>query len=456
MNYFFCGIGGIGMSSVALWLAANGHRISGSDRGFDKGENTVLKTTLLKAGIQLCPQDGSGISDATDCLVVSSAVEESIPDVQEALQRKIPIQKRSQMLAQIFHSHPVRIAVGGTSGKTTITAMIGHILHETGKEPTVINGGIMLNNYGGEASNLLLGKGKICVIEADESDGSIDLYRPTVAVVSNISLDHKPIEELLPLFRKFAEKAETGAVLNADCPYTGRLRGKAPKTVTFSLTGRPADFIGEKITPFNGGMTFQMNGIDGSLAVPGMHNVADALAAIGAVALTGIDPMAALKALASYKGTKRRLEKIGTVHKITVYDDYAHNPEKIAASLSTVKAGSGRVFAIFQPHGFAPTRLMKDDLITAFVQHTDENDFLLFPEIFYQGGTVAKDISSADLVKALKAQKRAAFFFPKRPDIIPFITEHARPQDQVLIMGARDSSLTDFAKEILTVLGGQK
>ena len=456
MNYFFCGIGGIGMSSIALWLAENGHTVNGSDRGFDKGENLVIKKSLLDAGIQIYPQDGSGLSTKTKCLVVSSAVENTIPDIQIALKQHIPIKKRSEILAEIFHSYPIRIAVGGTSGKTTITAMIGHILYKTGKEPTVINGGIMLNTYGKEASNLILGKGKISVIEADESDGSIELYHPTVAVVSNVSLDHKPIEELIPLFKNFINRAQTGSVLNADCSYTHQLISSENKSVTFSICGQKADFIAEKITQKDGQTTFQMNGINAALSVPGRHNVADALAAIAATSLIGVAPIEALQALASYRGTKRRLEKIGTIHEISVYDDYAHNPEKIAASLETIKANGGHLFAIFQPHGFAPTRLMKDDLISTFIQHTNEEDFLLFPEIFYQGGTVSKDISSADLVKALSAQKRNAFFFEKREDIIPFIMKHALPKDQILIMGARDTSLTDFAKKILNSLGELK
>ncbi len=456
MNYFFCGIGGIGMSSIALWLAANGHTVKGSDRAFDKGENPAIKKALLNAGIKIYPQDGSGLSERTEYLIVSSAVENTIPEVQIALERQIPIKKRSEMLAEIFHSYPIRIAVGGTSGKTTITAMIGHILYEIGKEPTVINGGIMLNTYGKEPSNLILGKGKICVIEADESDGSIELYHPTVAVVSNVSLDHKPIEELIPLFKNFINRAQTGSVLNADCSYTHQLISPKDKSVTFSISGQEADFIAEKIIQKNGETTFQMNGINAALLVPGRHNVADALAAIAATSLIGIDPIEALQALASYKGTKRRLEKIGDVHEISVYDDYAHNPEKIAASLETIKANGGHLFTIFQPHGFAPTRLMKDDLISTFIQHTNEEDFLLFPEIFYQGGTVSKDISSADLVKALTAQQRKAFFFEEREDIIPFIMKHIRPKDQILIMGARDTSLTDFAKKILNSLREEK
>jgi len=162
-----------------------------------------------------------------------------------------------------------------------------------------------------------------------------------------------------------------------------------------------------------------------------------------------------LDALKTFKGTKRRLEKIGQAGNICVFDDYAHNPEKIAASLSTLKKSKGRLFAIYQPHGFAPTRLTKDKLVETFLTQTRKKDFLLFAPIFYRGGTVDKSISSDDIVRLLSTE-RQAFAFQKREDIIPFVAQKVRPNDTILVMGARDNSLTDFARDILNKIKDKK
>jgi len=338
MKYYFCGIGGIGMSSIAKYYAFKGAKVAGSDRGFDLSDNMDMKQSLLDAGIELFPQDGSGVTKDTDCFVTSTAVEADIPDVKKALELNIPIRKRAEMLAIILNQY-TGIAVGGTSGKTTISAMIGHILQMCGKSPTIINGGILLNTYQPNAkpSNLILGNGEFCVIESDESDGTIELYKPAVSVVSNISLDHKPLAELRTLFADFIQRTEKGTILNFDCDETRNLAGIHPVTVMFSTNPESgADFIATDITPTREGISFMVNGEMAHLIVPGKHNVENALAAIGAVHLVGIKLEDALEALTTFKGTKRRLEKIGTVKDINVFDDYAHNPEKVAASLKTL------------------------------------------------------------------------------------------------------------------------
>ena len=220
-TFFFCGIGGIGMSAIALYLQKKGERVLGSDRSFDKEQNLEMKARLLKEGISLFPQDGSGITPDIDFLVVSSAVEKSILDVKKALDLSIPVKKRAELLSEIFHSFEKRIAVAGTSGKTSVTAMTAHVLYHLEKHPVMINGGIMLNSYHGEEpSNLIFDTGDTIVIESDESDGSIELYNPFISVLNNISLDHKPLEEIKPLFEKFLERASFGCVINLDCEHT--------------------------------------------------------------------------------------------------------------------------------------------------------------------------------------------------------------------------------------------
>ena len=455
MKYYFCGIGGVGMSSIAEFLKFKNNEVLGSDRAFDLNDNPKTKARLLNEGMTLCPQDGTGVDKSIDCFVVSTAVESKIPDVQKALSLNIPIKKRAEILAEILHAHK-GIAVGGTSGKTTITAMIGHILYKAGLDPIAINGGTFINEYNGKSnSNVILGNGDYCVVESDESDGTIELYSPEIAVVSNISLDHKPIEELISLFSDFIKRAKTGAVVNLDCVYTEELKNLHSKMVTFSCDeSKKATLTATDIQKTADGSSFKVNGVNVNLKIPGTHNVQNALAAMGACLLAGVSIEESAKALASFMGTKRRLEKIGSVDGIMVYDDYAHNPEKVAATLKTLK--NGRLFAIFQPHGFTPMRLMKEDLIKAFLNNTDEQDILIFPEIFYQGGTVQKDISSKQVVDRLNALGRKAFFFENKQEIPAFIAEKIKDNETVVVMGARDSTLTDLAKQILEKVKDKK
>ena len=455
MKYFFCGIAGIGMSSIAKWLAFQGHTVCGSDRSFDLGENLETLALLQKQNITIYNQDGSGVTPDVDFLITSSAVEVQIPDVLQAQKLGIPIKKRAELLAQIFHAYK-GIAIAGTSGKTTITAMVGHILYHVHKNPTVFNGGISINTYHGqESSNLQLGNGDIAVIEADESDGTIELYHPQISVVSNISLDHKSLKELHPLFENFVLRTQKGVVLNADDAESRPLLKLHPNTLTFSIRKKTADFYATQIKQVGFETKCTINGQACVFPFMGKHNIQNALAAAAVCSLAGVPLEKSLDALKTFKGTKRRLEKIGQAGNICVFDDYAHNPEKIAASLSTLKKSKGRLFAIYQPHGFAPTRLTKDKLVETFLTQTRKKDFLLFAPIFYRGGTVDKSISSDDIVRLLSTE-RQAFAFQKREDIIPFVAQKVRPNDTILVMGARDNSLTDFARDILNKIKDKK
>ena len=445
------------MSSIAQFLALSGHQVFGSDRGFDLQDNLQAKERLEKLGIKIYPQNASGVDETIDCFVTSTAVEAQIPDVQKAIELKLPIRRRAEMLAEILHQY-TGIAVGGTSGKTTITAMIGHILSICGKSPTIINGGILNNTYepNTEPSNFIMGKGDFCVVESDESDGTIELYHPSISIVSNISLDHKPLEELRPLFSDFIRRTKIGTVLNADCNETYALTKIHKNTITFSLNPeKNATLTATDITPLSNGIDFKVNGISTHLQVLGKHNVENALAAIGACLLAGIKLEDTLDALPSFLGTKRRLEKIGTINNITVFDDYAHNPEKVAASLKTLAQENHTLWVVFQPHGFAPTRMMKDDFIKSFEKNTASQDKILFAPIFYQGGTVAKDISSKDLSDALNQKGKQAYYFENRADIPAFIASNVKPGDRVVVMGARDGTLTILAQDIFNAIGGK-
>lgn len=449
----FCGISGSGMSALAQILKIKGSEVIGSDRSFDQGKDDLNKQALIDVGIKILPQDGSAITDDLDCLYVSTAVEDTIPDVKVALEKHIPIKQRSDLLAEIFHQYTHNIAVGGTSGKTTTTAMIGYILDVLGQLPCMINGGL-LQNYTDKKGipNIIFNKGDICVIEADESDGSIEKYHPYISLINNISVDHKPLEVLQELFTDFANRAKYGVVVNADCEYTRNIKHPHKKTVSFSIKNREADFFAYNIEPLEGGTKYSIDGKSFKLNLIGRFNVANAMAAIATCSLLGIDKFDAAKALEGFLGTKRRLEVIGAKNGITVIDDFSHNPDKVKASMSALKDYKGRVIVMFQPHGFSPMRLMGKDIAANFAATMDNEDMLLMPEIFFAGGTITRDVSSKDLLKVVEDAGKRTKFFETRDDVKKFIIENAKEGDRIVIMGARDNSLPVFCQQILEEL----
>ena len=452
-TFFFCGIGGSGMSAIAQVLLHQGHAVRGSDRNCDQGQNAELYARLHALGVALFPQDGSGVDEHVDALVVSSAVEETILDVKTALDLGIAIRKRAEVLAELFH-RGTGVAVGGTSGKSTVTGMIGHILCKAGRDPTVINGGIM--RAVGQAwglGNAICGNPELLVIEADESDGTIALYDPTIAILTNISLDHKPLDELQPLFRDFCMRATDAAVVNRNCARSMASTRDVRRRVTFGVDCRDADVNVRAINLLPDGVQCAINGIPCRLRVPGQHNASNAAAAIAACGALGISAEDGVAALGDFRGISRRLEVVGKARGITAIDDFAHNPDKIAATLATLHAQPGRVLAVFQPHGFGPTKFLKDGLIAAFVEGMTEDDLVILSEIFYAGGTAHRDISSRDLVAEIARSGRRAEYIADREAIIARLTAEARAGDRIVVMGARDDSLTAFAKAILTRIG---
>ena len=451
MKVSFCGISGSGMSALAQVLASKGYKVSGSDRSFDQGKDLANKKALESIGIKIFKQDGSAINKDTDCLYVSTAVEESIPDVKKALDLGIPVKKRSDLLAEIFNASKKGIAVGGTSGKTTLTAMIGYVLDVLEQKPLVINGGLLKNYMGRKGiANVILNDGDICVAEADESDGSIEKYRPYIAIVNNITLDHKSIDELRKLFDDFIKRAKFG-IVNADCANSAVLLDNK-NVKTFSIKNPKADIFLDNITPLKDGLSYTLNGRQFSLKLIGAFNAANAAAAILTCSMFGIDPFDAAKALENFEGTKRRLDVIGIKNNITVIDDFAHNPDKIKASVSALRDYEGRLIVMFQPHGFSPMRLMGRQIIESFKAYFTKDDILLMPEIFYAGGSVKKDISSKDLIDYALSLGVNAHFFDTRDEAKKYILKEAKPFDRIVIMGARDNTLTDFCKTLLEEL----
>ncbi len=446
----FCGISGSGLSALAQVLKSEGYDVRGSDRSFDQGKDEEYKKALESVGIEIYPQDGSAITEDLECLYISTAVEDSILDIKAALEKHIPIKTRSDLLAEIFNTHKYGVAVGGTSGKTTLTAMIGFVLDRLGKKPLVINGGL-LKNYADKPGipNVILNSGDICVVEADESDGSIEKYNPYVAVVNNIAHDHKSIEELKNIFAAFVAKGKGGAVVNLDCVNSEVLLDKNPHITTFSIKNPKADMYASNIQPLPDGVSYELDDKKFRLKIPGCFNVANALAAIATCQFFGIDKFKAAAVLEDFTGTKRRLDVIGSRNGVTVIDDFAHNPSKVAASMSALRDYDGRLLIMFQPHGFSPMRLMGKEIIQSFADAMLPEDRLFLPEIYYAGGTVTRDISSKDLVDYAVSLGVKAEFYQTREEIKTRLLELAKSGDRIVIMGARDNSLPIFCHQLL-------
>jgi len=453
-SYFFVGIGGSGMLPLATILRGRGAEVAGSDRSLDQGR-TGDKFAFLKAqGIRLFPQDGSGVTSADQIVVASAAVEETVPDISAAQAIGARRQSRAKLLAELFNAAPTSIAVGGTSGKSTTTGMIGWILHACGREPTVMNGAVMKNFVAPDTpfASALVGKGDAFVSEVDESDGSIALYRPTIAVVTNVTLDHKPMDELRELFGDFVGRAGT-AIVNADDSEAAKLNFAGAVTYGFSPE---ADIRGRDLVEAPSSSVFMAS--HGSqqasvtLAQPGRHNASNALGALAATVAAGVSLGEAAEALSGFKGLKRRFEIVGEARGVTVIDDFAHNPDKIAATLATLHAFPGRLLIFFQPHGYGPLKVLKDALTDCFEDAMRGDDLLILSDPVYFGGTVDRTVGSADVVTGVFARGRQALHIPERVDCGAKLAELAGPGDRIVIMGARDDTLSEFAVEVLAQL----
>jgi UDP-N-acetylmuramate--alanine ligase len=452
---FFSGIGGSGMLPLASIVRAGGARVAGSDRSLDAGRTPQKFDYLRSLGIQLFAQDGSGLKPGMT-LVTSAAVEDTVPDVVRARELGLTHLTRPQFLAQLLNAAQRSVAVGGTSGKSTVTGMIGWILQACHRQPTVMNGAVMKNFVTPSApfASALVGDPELFVSEVDESDGSISLYRPEVAVLTNISLDHKEMAELRGLFAGFL-KAAKKAVLNLDDPETRALADAvgSDKVVGYGFDSPGAAFMGKDLQLLSDGVSFAVHA-EGArhevrLSVPGRHNASNALAAIAATSLLGVRIEDAANALGRFEGLKRRLETVGKAKGVTVIDDFAHNPDKIDATLATLRAQPGRLLIMFQPHGFGPLSKMGEQLADSLAKGMGADDRLFLPDPVYQGGTTERHRGSDWLAAQVRDRGRKADHVAERPAIGDALVAEARSGDRILIMGARDDTLIDFAEDLV-------
>lgn len=457
--FFFVGIGGSGMLPLAQILKGRGAAIAGSDRSRDQGRTPGKFAALEADGFALFPQDGSGITSADQVVVASAAVEDSVPEIARANALGCLRLSRAQLNSILFNTSGAGIAVAGTSGKSTVTGMLGWILHAAGREPTIMNGAVMKNFVTAErpVASALVGGQALYVSEVDESDGSIALYRPAVGVLLNVSLDHMGMDELRALFGDYLARSRI-AVVNADDAEALALLRHAPQAITFAID-EPRAQIGVVPGSVAEGPVRQaalvIDRHDGSthalrLPLPGRHNLANALAAIAGAAASGVPVAAAVAALAEFRGLARRFDIVGTsASGVTVIDDFGHNPEKCAATLRTLRAHPGRVLAFFQPHGYGPLRQMGAELAETFARELTEDDRVLICDPVYFGGTVDRSVGSDRIAALVREAGGQAEHIPTREAVGERLAALARPGDRIVIMGARDDTLSAFAADLL-------
>jgi UDP-N-acetylmuramate--alanine ligase len=441
LKIYFSGIGGSGVSAIAGFMADKGHTVIGSDRLFDGHPDHLLRRRLEGNGIRVVAQDGRGLDSSVECVVFSTAVEQSNPDYLKAREVNIPTKTRPEYLAEIVADYRT-IAVAGTSGKSTTSGMLTFLMYHLGMLPNFIGGG-RVKQFKTEKNpgNYLAGNSDHLVIEACESDGTIVNYNPAHSVILNLDLDHHSIAETGMMFEKLADNTSGKVLVNAD---DWNLKAcKIRDAVTFSIDN-VSDYQALDIRYLPLKTTFSVYGQDFILSLPGKHNLYNALACIALLAETGTALKDIATVLPEFEGIERRFDIHLNNGRHLVIDDYAHNPHKIQSLMQTMQGISNRVCYIFQPHGFGPTRLMKDGYKSAFIDGLRDTDRLIILPIYYAGGTAAKDISSDDLAAPIKVAGKDALAVINRDTVFEILGEY----EAYVVFGARDDTLLDLAEAI--------
>lgn len=443
---FFSGIAGSGVSALALFMALRGHVVSGSDRQFDSGAVNPLKSTLEAAGIRIFPQDGSGITNDLDLMVMSTAVEMDRPEVVRAREFGSRIMSRPEFLASLSINHK-SIAIAGTSGKSSASGMLAYALRRLEAGPNYISGGKVKDFRSPEnPGNVLSGESDWLVMEADESDGSIVNYSPFHSVIANLSLDHNPVDETAGMFRKLIQNTSGRVVLNADDPDVMKLN--TGDALTYSIIDSSSDLKADGISMEGRKVSFTVNGQGFVITQPGLHNIYNALAAIAVLHIMGFELNRIADAIAPFSGIERRFDVHMDRDGQMVIDDYAHNPHKISALMHTIATLSDSACYIFQPHGFGPLKLMLKEYAETFSSQLRENDRLFILPVYYTGGTVKRSIGPEDL-----AELCGATALKSRDALISEI-QNMPPYNCYAVLGARDDSLGSLADKIAVELSG--
>ncbi len=407
------GVGGMGMSALAQALLDAGAAVTGADRalGGGPGARPAVLATLARAGVRLFPDDGSGIGPDTARVVVSTAVEETNRDLQRARARGIPVVHRAAALAELLTPRRL-VAVAGTCGKSTVTALLGHLLAESGFDPVVVNGAQVVGwDAGGtRVGSARKGTGAYAVAEVDESDKSLVAFRPYAAVVTNASADHY-------------SKAEMDAVFDA------------------FVRGAPGPVVDGRRTPI------VPSAVARTVPLPGEHNAVNAECALRMAAALGADPARLAAAIRTFPGVERRLQRVGTCGGAAVYDDYAHNPEKLHAMLTTLQAAYPKGVAVaWRPHGYAPLRKMLEALAEMFRAALRPCDELLVLPVYDAGGTADRALNSDALVARLNGSP--VRLVEGLEDAEAHLRTHAPAFGALVVAGARDPGLPVLARRL--------
>ena len=396
MKRHLIGIGGVGMSALATALVRLGEEVTGADRNLSTPNIAFLRSL----GVKCFPDDGSGVDSATDEVIVSTAIEDDNPGLLRAKALGIPVTHRAKALARTLASRRL-VAVVGTCGKSTVTAMLGHVLAECGLDPFCVNGA----NVPGWEGAVRFGRGEFAVAEVDESDRSLVAFSPYAAIVTNASADHYSKEEMDEVFDAFIKNCE-GPVVD------GRVS-----------TG------------------------EADVSALGRHNRNNAFLALEMAKALGCDEARARAALMTFKGVERRLQP----HGANVFDDYAHNPEKIRAMWTTLaERYEGGICVVWRPHGYAPLRKMMDALAAMFNATIRPQDRLLLLPVYDAGGTTDRSVNS----DALAAKVARCELVRGHDDAFGWITSHAGEFAAFATCGARDPELPALAKRISRFVGG--
>ena len=406
------GIGGVGMSALAQALLDAGGTVTGADRALGgSGARPSVLAALARAGVRLFPDDGSGIGPDTARVIISTAVEETNRDLWCARARGIPVVHRAAALAELLAPRRL-VAVAGTCGKSTVTAILGHLLAESGFDPVVVNGAQVVGwDAGGtRVGSTRKGTGAYAVAEVDESDKSLVAFKPFAAVVTNASADHY-------------SKAEMDAVFDA------------------FVRGVPGPVIDGRRTPMVPSAAAR------TIPLPGEHNAVNAECALRMAAALGADPARLAAAIRTFPGVERRLQRVGTCGGAVVYDDYAHNPEKLHAMLATLQAAYPKgVAVVWRPHGYAPLRKMLEALAAMFRATLRPCDELLVLPVYDAGGTTDRSLNSDALVARLNASP--VRFVEGLEDAETHLRTHAPAFGALVVAGARDPGLPVLARRL--------
>lgn len=438
------GIGGAGMSGIARLLLARGVEVTGSDLKASRGLEE-----LRAAGARVFVGHHAHQLDSPDAVVVSSAIPEANPELGEARRRGIPVLARAQVLAALMAGKR-SFAVAGTHGKTTTTSMLAVILQRAGVDPSFVIGGD-LNEIGSGARH---GEGPVFVAEVDESDGSFLLVHPEVAVVTNVEDDHLDFyeggrEEIVGAFARFTAQSGTVIACGDDPGARAALAAAGRDAVTYGTgDGNHALVEVREAGPsgVRGSLRLPDGGaVDLALPVRGRHSLLNAAAAILAARLAEVDPAAAAKTLASFTGVRRRFEHRGMARGADFYDDYAHHPTEVEATLDAATSDGRRLVAVFQPHRYTRTEAMW----RALGESLGRADVVVITEVYPAGEAPIPGVTGKLLVDALAEASpgKRLVYLPRRHDVVEFLAAEVRPGDLVLTLGAGD--ITMVAEETL-------